>query len=192
MALTRILGFEQRFSSKRGTVEDWVLLAPADDVVKTQTWRRIESIRPPENGIEQSRDPAGTKYAAMRMLWNEIEPAYEAWKRGVELPETGTPLAAWGSMTRETVEALQRAGLRTVEEVAEAGDSMIGKVKVPNARELPILAAKFLEARGASDAAEKLAAQEAEIAELKAMVAELAQAQQTKRGRPKKEDAEAA
>lgn len=185
----KVLDFKQTYSRKRDEMEDWVLLAPADDVLKTRTWKRIKSILPPKGGFDQEKDQMGTKMAALTYKWEQIKPHYDAWKEGTEVPENGTPLLVWNGLESDAVKALQRAGLKTVEDVMNAGDSMMQKVQWPNARKLPQQARAFLENRDAADATRRMEERDAEIAALKEQMAAL-QEQKPKRGRPPKEKAE--
>lgn len=102
-----------------------------------------------------------------------IRPLYEAWKRGEQLPETGTPLAACNFLRQEDVTVLKMAGIRTAEELAGMLDSNLGQIRLPNIREKRAQAKRFLEAQDQNKTAAKMAAQEAELAELKAQMAAL-------------------
>lgn len=113
--------------------------------------------------------------------WPSIKPAYEAWKRGEEAPVDGVPLDAWPALDKRASKALKGAGIKTVEDFANVPDAHLGKLMVPNARQLRNNAKHYLEARtnGAPVAAamaeqdEKLAAMQRENAELKAQMAEM-------------------
>lgn len=76
--------------------------------------------------------------------WNSIKPQYEAWKEGRETPVDGTALAAWPGITSDQADFLRNMGIRTVEEIAEASDSIITKIPFPGARELRNSAQAFL------------------------------------------------
>ncbi len=76
--------------------------------------------------------------------WNAIKPQYDAWKEGREAVVDGTALAAWPGLTSDQAEFLRTMGLRTVEEIAEASDSIITKIPFPGARELRLSAQAFL------------------------------------------------
>lgn len=53
---------------------------------------------------------------------------YEAWKAGIELPETGLPLREWGGISRARAEELCSAGIKTVETLADLGDGVLKKL----------------------------------------------------------------
>lgn len=50
---------------------------------------------------------------------------YEAFKKGLELPTTGTPLEQWSAITPATVQNMKSLNLRTVEDLAAASDSVL-------------------------------------------------------------------
>lgn len=49
---------------------------------------------------------------------------YQAFKERIELPEEGTPLAEWGTLTRSTVEELAFFNIKTVEQLANVNDNV--------------------------------------------------------------------
>lgn len=182
----RVIEFKTRMN-KAGKPVDWVRYGNAESLQVSSTWARVQDLIPPED-FGDDRDKQGLRMMHMNAVWSQIEPRYRAWKQGKQMPETGTPLAAWPGLSEAEVEAFNRAGIRSVEEVAEMSDGMIGKVHLPNAREHRAQARTFLEM------ADKASAN-ARIAELEAKLAELAAAQEGPKrgpGRPKKTEAEAA
>ena len=159
---TRVIEFKTVYRVGKDPV-DKVLLAPAGAAFeKTRTWHAIKDIKPAEDADNNVKE--SLNYQAMLGRWETIGPLYEAWKKGQELPETGTPLEAWGGVTAEQVAALKAMGIRTVEDVAEMGDRAAEQLRMPNARKLPELAKSFL---GNTD----MAARDAENAELKERIA---------------------
>lgn len=60
-----------------------------------------------------------------KMIWAVIEPYYEAWKKGQEVPTDGTPLSAWPGVTPEQVDRLKMLRARSVEDVAALNDNDI-------------------------------------------------------------------
>lgn len=143
----------------------------------TTAVHRVKDIMPPE---EPNPDSESDQYLLER--WEIIGPAYNAWKSGSEVPEHGTPLAAWAGVRPEQADVLRSLGIRTVEEVADMTDSMVSQVRFPNARQLPIMARAFI---GNADAAAK----DAEMAELREQLAALKasiEEDKPKRGRPRK------
>lgn len=168
---------------------DMVLVAPRGDAfTKQQTWHRISSIRPPENPSTTLAE--SESYKVLKARWSVIEPAYMAWKKGNDLPEDGTPLEAWGGVTRDQVDHFKKMGIRTVEHVRDMDDATIQSVPFPNARKLPQLAGEYL--KGSDAAAKDRENQELKerIAAMEEMLAEATQPK--KRGRPPKKEAEAA
>lgn len=178
-----ILEFKTEYAPGKDGV-DLVLLAPkGEGHLKTQTWKRVKTLIPPENVDDATK--ASATYQDMAAKWYVIGPAYDAWKAGNELPETGTPLAAWSGVTNDMARALVAMGIKTVEDVRDMGDGAISKLAFPNARKLPELAGKFLEGKD-------LAQRDAENADLKERLAAMEEMlaetlEKPKRGRPKKE-----
>jgi hypothetical protein len=111
--------------------------------------------------------------------WEAIKGAYERWKSGQEVVEDGTALEAWPGLAKPQIKALRAAQIRTVEDLAAISDGNLGAIRLPDARKLRDRAALFLaNAQGVAELDKalagrdaKAAAQEAEIAELKAMIA---------------------
>ncbi|MEO0782690.1 MAG: hypothetical protein AAFZ46_13130 [Pseudomonadota bacterium] len=103
----------------------------------------------------------------MDALWSVVGPAYESWKAGSEIPETGTPLAAWGALTKEQADAFRAYGCKTVEDVAALGPDAAASLAFPNARRMPEMASKFLSQTSVIE-------KDAEIDALKKQVEQLA------------------
>lgn len=184
----RVVKFWTEYRPSKDPI-DWVEIAPeGPGYEKTRTSHRVERLRP---YAASETEKSGLSYKAMEARWSIIGPAYEAWKAGNEIPDHGTPLAAWSGVSVEQAQALKAMGIVTVEAVRDAGDATLAKLHMPNARQLPKLAADFLSGADA-------AAKDAKIAEMEdrlAAMTELLEEQvKPKRGpgRPKKEDAEAA
>jgi len=182
--MTRIVKFETRYPPGKDPV-DMVLLAPQGaSFEKVQTWYSVESLRPPENPNE--RVASSDSFMALKARWEIIEPAYEAWKSGTEIPVNGTPLEAWSGVSPQQVAFLKQMKIMTVEDVRDMDDQSLASCRWPDARRLPKLAADYLS--GAD-----LAAKDIEIAEMRermeAMEAMLAEnmADKPKRGRPRKQ-----
>ena len=179
-----VLQFRTVYKNKDHS-HDEVLVAPKGEAhQKTQTWHRISRIRPPEHPDEAMA--ASLSYKDMVAKWDVIGPKYEAWKKGMELPETGTPLAAWPGVSPPVSKALLDMGIRTVEDVSEMGDGATAMLRVPNARSLPGLAKKWLEGTSLSEEQAKNADLMARIAAMEEMLAAQV-AEKPKRGRPRKQ-----
>lgn len=174
---------------KGETAVDWVLLAPrGESFQKTQTWYSIPSIDPANAKPRLSAEMREVMHAR----WQIIEPAYRAWKVGQDIPEDGTPLAAWAGVTPEQAKHLRAMGIKSVEDVAAMNDSAAGKLPFPGRKQLPEMARMFLDDRGKAAVSGELAAANERIAAMEAMMVEM-QAEKSKRGpgRPKKEEAAA-
>lgn len=190
--MIRILGFKTDYKAN-GEGIDWVHFTSSDAMTESgtvthSTWERVEALRPPEV-IEN--DDGGLKLGYMRRLWEQIEPAYEAWRSGNEVPEDGTPLAAWPGLNREQADALRGIHILTVEALAAVSDAILSRPVLPNMRELKRQAQMWLDARAGADMAARVAELEAQNAALMEMVTEAAEAQ-PKRSRKAAEEPEAA
>lgn len=190
--MIRVIQFRTTFRAGKEPFDE-VLIAPAGaEFERTQTWHRVNSMRPPETD-----DPtviASLYYKDLAAKWSVVGPAYEAWKNGQEIPEDGTPLAAWSGVTAEQADWLRKMGIRTVEDVRDMGDATAEKLQIPNARKLPALAKKFLEGEVLTQKDAKIAEMEERIAAMTEMLEEQMKAQaddKPRRGRPPKAKAEA-
>lgn len=182
-----VIGFKTEYKGTRAV--DWVHVAPSGEAFdRTKTWHRIKDVTPPTDIDDDKRD--SLTFIDISARWDVIRPAYEAWKNGEDIPETGTPLAAWSGLNPEQASILRRMHIKTVEDVAKMSDSTTDKLPFPNARKIPLLAKDFLASKDKVDAAAELDAMRERVAVMEEMLAEAS----TKRGpgRPKKEEAEAA
>lgn len=142
---------------------DWVRFAPFHSPQSTVNEELVERLRPKD---VYRNDDAGLKSVTMRARWSVIGPAYEAWLAGNEIPQNGTPLAAWPGASKEQVKGFRMHGIGTVEEVAALTDSQIAKIQLPNVRETREQARRFLDSTDANRAAEQLRMADEKIAAL--------------------------
>lgn len=103
----------------------------------------------------------GTTSDAVRRVqgtakWQIIGPAYEAWKKGEEVPTEGTPLYAWNGVSREMSDELKRFHIYTIEDLAQFPDHNLSKLPIQNLREWRKKAQAWIEAQGTNDIAAKL------------------------------------
>jgi hypothetical protein len=120
----------------------------------------------------------------MPVIWDALRPHYDAWKRGQDVVTDGTPLDAVAFATRELCQALARVHIRSVEDLVGAEDAALTRLNIPGIRGIQAKARAFLEAQrntaGVASALaerdERLAAQKAELDELRRTVEELASA----------------
>jgi hypothetical protein len=130
-----------------------------------------------------------------KAIWDFIRPRYEAWKNNQELPETGTPLAAWNHLTQQQAEVLRVNGVRSVEDCAQLTDTHVHRIPIPNMRSIIEAAKKFLDSKDVNKFTSEMAAKDEMIAALTARVEQLAEMVQQddeaprRRGRPPKEQA---
>ncbi|MFE0015977.1 hypothetical protein ACFWXH_14100 [Mesorhizobium sp. NPDC059054] len=150
---------------------DWAIYAPGHSPLGTHTVERVKHLVPDPD--RHGDDLDGTKLAFMTARWEKIRPAYEAWKAGKELPASGTPLTAWPALNEEQVRILRQVGIQSVEEIRDLAETQIGRVPLPNMRELIKQAGVFLGNLDSSAMAEREAKKDEEISDLKERLAEL-------------------
>lgn len=148
---------------------DWVTYAPAHAPLTAATTERVRHLKPSQEMLEG--EPS-EKLKFMMARWAAIEPAYEAWKAGHELPIDGTPLGLWPGVTSAAADVLKQYGIRTVEEVRDLGDNQLEKIRLPNMREMRKMAKVFLENVAAASIAEREIERDNEVNSLKAALAE--------------------
>lgn len=189
-----VLGFKTTYERNKETGKmdrpvDWVTYAPAHMAMYTQVTERVEWMRPPET---VRNDPRGIKMQFLTYRWSMIEKAYEAWKKGHEIPVDGTPLGVWPGVNAAQVQAFQQVGLKTVEQVATMPESIMQRVPLPGVRELRKQAEAFLAATDRSSVANQVTEQAKQIEALQEQLAaamELLE-EQSKPKRKKAEEAE--
>lgn len=121
-----------------------------------------------------------TRLKKMGVIWDTIQPHYDAWKRGQDATTNGTPLDAVPFVTREMAAALARVHLRSVEDLASAEDAALVKLGIPNIRTIQQKARAFLDAQQMqAGVSGELAALRALVEQLQADKAEAQQATET-------------
>lgn len=148
---------------------DWVTYAPSHAPLSSMTTDRIRHMQPTQ---EMLSGETSEKLKFFLARWAAIEPHYEAWKAGHELPTDGMPLAHWPGVTTAMADVLRTYGIRTVEEVRDLLDSQLDKVRLPNMRDLRKSAAAFLDNMRVAQVAEREVERDSEVAALKAAMAE--------------------
>ena len=201
-ATVLVLGFHQTFEKNHQTGKmdrpvEWVTYAPIHAANSTRIVVPVSQLMPPN---DLPRDKGGLKMNLMRQKWDQIEPAYKAWKEGNEIPVNGTPLGAWPGINNAQAQAFLAKGIRTVEAVATLPDSAARSISLPNVRDLVKQAQAFLEATDQNTVANRMTEMEKANADLKeqleaamALLEERTSTDEPKRGpgRPKKADVEA-
>lgn len=93
-----------------------------------------------------------------RAWLNAYKDSYKAWKEGREIPLNGTAILTWPVLSPSQAKALVDAGIRTVEDLAEANEEGLSRVGM-GARALKDKAIAWVkQASGPGKAAEELAA----------------------------------
>jgi hypothetical protein len=155
----------------------------------------VEWVKKGTNGATTCEKVARSfKDGAMKDI---IEPAYKSWLKGQEEPTDGTPLSAWPGVNPAQADRLKALHLRTVEDVAGMNDADMNRVGM-GALALRDKARAFVAAKkDTAPLAEAMAKKDAEIAELRAQLAEVtdtmdklaAANNMPRRGRPPKAEA---
>jgi hypothetical protein len=176
---------------------DMVEYGPIGQGARTRAVERIDI-------LSKANKVAGANPASMaaHVLWAYIKPRYEAWKGNQELPETGTPLAAWNHLTPTQAEFLRVHGIKTVEDVSALTDVHIQQFKIHNLRSIIEAAKRFVTGADGNKFAgelkvkdEQLAAANARIDQMAEMLADLMKEREDlpkRRGRPPNKPEEAA
>jgi hypothetical protein len=166
--MTAILRFKTEVGAKNERV-DWVLLAPRGEGGKNATtWHRVDKLKP-KRGLGET-DARSDHHLAMKARWELIEPAYNAWKDGYELPEDGTPLAAWSGVTADFAQILRNFGVKTVEGVRDLSEGDLQRIPVPDLRKLKTLAQEYLEQRPMAEVQAELALARERLAAMEEML----------------------
>lgn len=139
--------------------EDWVSWLKIGDVSASRTEEKVSRLMP------TAKRPAGA------IEWAAVKRTYEAWKTNQELPEDGTPLAAWPGCDNALVEALDRKSVRTVEAFASLPDTFVSGIPVPDIRRRQKAAKAFLEAsKDRAGISAELQKRDDQIAELRKQI----------------------
>ncbi len=131
---------------------EWVVYGPVGNANIRNTERVKHMVPDP---VKIGNDPDGKRYAFMKSRWDQVEPAYRAWKEGQEIPLNGTPLAVWPGVTPEQIDVFRQFSVRTVEEVAGLTEAQMERIRLPNMREMKEQAALFMQNMDRSQSAEE-------------------------------------
>ena len=122
--------------------DDWVEYGQVGMADRSKTVDRVSRLR----GVQPSGDMQNPAIRLAAMRWASIEPAYEAWKAGQEMPTTGTTLAVLNTLPAEQADFLRSKGVKTVEDLAELTDTHIERMKIQGLRAYIAQARRYLEA----------------------------------------------
>lgn len=181
--------------------EIWVRYAPRHSAQSTTNDMPVRRLEPPEGEIKN--DEMGIKAGFFKARWAQIKPYVDAYIAKEAPPEYGTAFGAWAGITAAQADALKAAGIKCVEDLANAPDSSFQKVLLPNLRQLRIDAKAFLDAKGLVNVQDELAKRDRMNEEMAAQLAELQEklaalsagsdeeeaAPKARRGRPPKAEA---
>lgn len=109
--------------------------------------------------------------------WRAILPFYENWKAsGTGEVVNGTPLSTWAGITSDVVEFLKPLRVFSVEDLAQASDSLLGKVPDPNATRYRDRARQFLQTKDIAVAVRQIEEKDTLLKQLQEQVAMLQKA----------------
>lgn len=162
-------------------IKFWIKYSPQDDgstkAHEMVEWAKkgvnipatvVERVDKIANAAKRPNLEPDDEYAAK---WRAIEPAYRNWKAsGNAEIVNGTPLSTWAGITADVVEFLKPMRIYSVEDLAQASDSVLAKIPDPNAQRYRDRARKFLETKDIALAVRQLDERDSQIEELKKMV----------------------
>jgi hypothetical protein len=162
--------FDEHPVTKEPRARDMVEYGPIGQAGRTQVTERIDILSTPQKVAGQN-----PSVQAAQVLWAFIKPRYDAWKANQDLPETGTPLAAWNHLTSQQAEILRVNGIRSVEDVTQLTDAHFSRFPIPNLRSIVEAAKKFLDHKGINRFDAEMKSKDETIAALTARVDQMAE-----------------
>jgi hypothetical protein len=141
--------------------EDFVRYSPVgkeDCSIIEERVKRFSDLVPNDNPHDIVLDIAYQMQAA-------VMPAYEAWKTGHTLGDSGTPLLMLFSEKETSV--IRSAGITSIEMLASAPDSLIGKILLPRPDDIRTKAMHWLGTRHSNHASAEVEAMRKENADLR-------------------------
>ena len=161
----QIIAFETEYVEK--TIDDVVRQVPREKVI-------LGRIGDPQFRQEHWIGRLSGERCASPVIWRAIKPAYEAWKKGEEIVEDGTPLAAVPFINKKAVDAYRQMNIRTVEHLSKVEDGDLQRMPL-DARKHRDMARKYLEVQGSETTklARKAQEQDDTISTLQAKLAEM-------------------
>jgi len=151
---------------------DMIMYGPLAQLDRSKVQCTVSSLKPAKGAGPDTGNPT---IMMAHDMWARVEPAYEAWKRGQELPDDGTPLAAWNGCSPEQAVILKAKGIRTVEGVAHMGDGMVERLGMPGTRDLIRAAHAWLTAADTNQFAQRLLNEQRERETQAMLVADLSE-----------------
>ncbi|TRD03802.1 hypothetical protein FJV76_14285 [Mesorhizobium sp. WSM4303] len=142
---------------------DWVRYSPAGFLNANTTESRVEHLRPSKKHMAS---PQALETVIMLQRWKQIEPAYDLWKSGNEIPVYGTPLSQWAGIKPAYIALFKQHGITTVEGVRDMVESHLERIKVPNIRYIKTEAGLFLESTDKAKSAAREADMQRRLQEL--------------------------
>jgi hypothetical protein len=162
--------YDEHPVTKEPRARDMVEYGPIGSAGRTHTTERIDILSRP-----QRIAGANPAVQAAQVLWDFMKPHYEAWKTNQDLPETGTPLAAWNHLTQQQAEILRVNGVRSVEDVSSLTDAHFNRIPIPNLRSIVEASKKFLDSKDANKFTAEMASKDEQLAAANARIDQMAE-----------------
>lgn len=156
---------------KENAPDYWVKYCNRGMPQSTATEERLRHMNPDGLRDVGSPETAGEKLAFLQYRWDQIKPAFDAWINGQAMPEYGIPLAAWPALSEDQVKMFLASGVKSVEDVRDLSETQMGKIRMPNLREMKRMAALYIEGLAGKEVTDKLTSQQSEIDGLKEQLA---------------------
>ncbi len=169
--------FERRAEEDRAASieKGYYVTRDVDFVIITPSGGKNTVEKPVEEWLAQIRRASVEDPGRFPPLWVEhYARSYEMWKKGEELPETGTPIKGWAVLSPAQQAAVLHANIRTVEDLAQATEEGIAAIGM-GGRTLKARAADWLTARGdgAGKTSAELEALRQKVADQTALIEQL-------------------
>ena len=147
----------------KSEVVDWIAYYPTNQNGQTLVRKPVCDLL----NIAVMDDPQNPLLVLAHQRKAAIEPAYKAYKANEQVPLNGFPLRAWRALSAQQSQIIEHAGIRTVEELADALDSTIALIKLPNPKDLRTMAQRFVASKDQDAAVAMIQAAEAEKNEMR-------------------------
>lgn len=171
------VSFERRpIEDRNASIESGRYVAKdVDFVIITRPGSRDTVEKPAKEWLAEMEDKARKGRVPQEWL-KHFSGAYEFWLKGESAPEQGTPIKGWSVVSPAMQETLVRAGIRTVEDLAIAGQAELMGVGM-GAISLKQKAQNWLDlSKDQGVAVEKMNQLQTKVADLTDLVAKLMEA----------------
>lgn len=186
-----VVGFETKYGRNNKPV-DYVQYGERYSIQSQVVSARVSDLDPANlrDGVGSEHN-MNMKRAFMINRWRQIEPAYNAWKSGQDLPVRGTPIDLLPGFNKHQLDEIKKAGFKAIEDLAESHEEALGKINLPDRKGLKKKAEEFLKAQDTGKAAEEINELKAQLDAAVEMIAELKASNDKPKGKASKKAAPA-